>query len=134
MRLTIGGSVRALAVGTVAIGTLAACVPTPPPSGDNIADWRTTTGHRLTTAEFAALRQACGPRVGELAINPAATVESPQSANPAFHPGGAGLLSASATGIDSIGAPVGISSTQIERGVTAPLASCLESKGLVRVE
>ncbi|MBV9858927.1 MAG: hypothetical protein JO038_02315 [Alphaproteobacteria bacterium] len=113
---------------------LAGCnlIGPPPPTLVNIADWRTTTGQPLTSAEFEALRKSCEPRTGEIPIDPRARVENPIEANPAFHPGGVGLMSATPTGISTIDSPVAVPATRVERGVRVPLEECLESKGLVR--
>jgi hypothetical protein len=65
-------------------------------------------------------------------MDPLGTVASPAAVNPAFHPGGAGLMNATPIGVASSGAPVAVQATPTGGAAGFPLDACLESKGLVK--
>lgn len=98
----------------------------------NGAQWRTADGRPIGTAEFAMLRRSCELRPGEAPIDPLGTNAGPVAANPAFHPGGAGLMNTTPIGVASSGAPVAVVATPAGVGTVPPLDQCLESKGLVK--
>jgi len=120
----------------IAFAALAACslMGPPPPTVVDISQWRTADGQPLTHAEFEALRNSCLPRRGEIAMDPRGAAASPEIGNPAFHPGGLGLMSETPLGGPSSGAPIAVDTTRVERGAGMPLEDCLQSKGLVKVE
>ena len=115
---------------------LAACslIGPPAPTIVDISQWRTSDGERLTQAEFDALRNSCEPRRGTVAMDPRGGITSPEIGNPAFRPGGLGLMSETPLGVPSAGAPITVNATRVERGIGMPIEECLESKGLMQVQ
>jgi hypothetical protein len=116
----------------VTILLLAGCAEGAPPVVYVASDWRTSGGEPLTVAEFAALKQACGPKAVALPLDRERQVATPARDNPAYHPGGEALANAPQTGIGAPDNPIRLA---ISRGHTMrlqPLEECLAEKGVAR--
>lgn len=90
------------------------------------AMWRHQDGTAVSSAEITEARTAC-VRASARELAPA---ETDFRRDPAFHPGGEGLIGTRRGSTDSINSPVwrSVGRTPI------PLADCLQSRGFVRAQ
>ena len=122
-----------LLIGPLLIGIAGCAAVTPSQSAlAGGTQWRTADGRPVGDAELAMLRRACLAQPGAVPMDPLGTVASPAAVNPAFHPGGAGLMNTTPIGVASSGAPVAVQATPTGGAAGLPLDACLESKGLVK--
>lgn len=111
---------------------LAGCAAPVPPVVFVGGEWRTAGGVPITTAEFAALKQACGPTPVTLPFDRERQFPTPERDNPAYRPGGEALANAPQTGIAAPANPIRLATASGHTLRLQPLDECLSEKGLVR--
>jgi hypothetical protein len=120
----------ALSVVVLSVG--AACDDIERHSALEAGDWRTESGTALSGGEFSALLRACTPRATVAEIDPRAPAGA-GDLNPAYRPGGEGLINSTPTGIAAANAPRALYLARVPRPETS-IETCLEGKGLRRVD